>query len=199
ASVVASHSQETGHVLSFALHVGVDQAHVAFTTAPEYVCRTIQCESRINRIFQLCTSVSNDVEVRVGRSTVHVTGIGEQVSSTPKQFYARSLLLLLSVFNDGLQTLRGFSAGITLVNQVYIVEAVVRNTQFGDEFKCGVHFFTGASDRVSSASPWELERTRTERIVTCAAEGVPVCNGKFEVILHGFTGNHTILIVIFKR
>jgi len=40
AGVVTSHCEHGGQVLLFTLHIGVQQAHVAFTTTPEHITTT---------------------------------------------------------------------------------------------------------------------------------------------------------------
>src|SRR5690606_7961530 len=62
-SVVACHGQEARHVLLLTLHVGVEQAHVTFTAAPEYVVFAIKRDGCIERVLQLRTSVGNDFEI----------------------------------------------------------------------------------------------------------------------------------------
>ena len=79
--IVASHSQHGSHMLFLALLIGVQEAHVTFATAPEYIVLSTQLDAGIDSVLNLHDSAGHYVEVRVGRSTVHVALVAEYVGS----------------------------------------------------------------------------------------------------------------------
>jgi hypothetical protein len=44
------------------------------------------------------------MKIGIGRSTIHIPAVAEQVGSTPKQFYTACGLFLFGIFNQSLQT-----------------------------------------------------------------------------------------------
>ena len=154
ACIVASHAKHHGHVLLLSLLVGVQQAHVTLTTTPEHIVGTTELNGSIDRILNLNDSTSYDVEVRVGRSTVGITLVTKDISGTPKQFDVGELLhLLLSIVGDGLHALFILSDGGSLLNEVYIVEAEVLNTQLIHDLEASVHLILGPLNRAFSLVP----------------------------------------------
>jgi len=109
APVVAGRGQEPRHVLLLALHLRVVQAGVALAAAPEHVVRAAQCHRRIQRRLDLHRSARDDGEVRVGRCTVHVARVREQVRRAPQQLHAGGLLALLGQRDHVLQVLFVFA------------------------------------------------------------------------------------------
>ena len=93
--VIHRQMQQFGEVLQFALHVGVQQRHVAFAAAPEHVAFAAQFVRDFHGLLDLRGGKGKDLGVAAGARAVHVTGIGKQVRGAPEQFDARALLLLL--------------------------------------------------------------------------------------------------------
>jgi len=81
--VVAGHAQHGGHVLLFALHVGIEQRHVAFASAPEDVVLAAQKDRGVDGVLDLQHGAGRGVEVGVGRGAVHVAGVAEDVGRAP--------------------------------------------------------------------------------------------------------------------
>jgi hypothetical protein len=73
--IVACHCQKTAHVLQFPFHVGIEQAHITFTATPENVIFAPQCDGRVNGILNLGSGIGKYMNVGIGGSAVHITGV----------------------------------------------------------------------------------------------------------------------------
>ena len=80
ASIVASHTKHSSHVFLFTLLVGVEQAHISLATAPEYVVFSTESNAGIDSVLDLNDSASYNVEIRIGRSSVHIALVTKNVS-----------------------------------------------------------------------------------------------------------------------
>jgi hypothetical protein len=92
-------------------------------------------------------------------------------------------------------TLLGLGAARTFFDQIDIVEAVVGDTELGDELKSRVSFHLRTGEGVFALVPRELEGAGTERVRACAAERVPVTNRELEVLLQRLSRDDAILVV----
>ena len=79
-TVIASHRQHHGEVFLFALHVGIQQGHIAFATSPKDIVLTAQRDTCVNSVLDLCGRKSGNMEIRIRGSTVHVALMSEYVS-----------------------------------------------------------------------------------------------------------------------
>src|SRR5690606_11908443 len=64
--------QETSKMLLLTLHVCVQQAHVAFSSTPEHIVLTVQCNGSVQSVLYLCGTMCQHVEVRICSGSVHV-------------------------------------------------------------------------------------------------------------------------------
>src|SRR5687767_965225 len=75
--------KEGCEVLGLSFHIGVEQAHVPFTSSPENIIFTAKRDSSVQRCFYLRTRVSKHMEIRIRSRPIHIPAIGEEVSSSP--------------------------------------------------------------------------------------------------------------------
>ncbi len=95
ASVVARQSEEARQMLLLAPHLRVVQARIALATAPEHVVLPAQGHRRLQRRLDLHRRARHHVEIRVGRRTVHIARMREQIGRAPQQLDAGVGLALL--------------------------------------------------------------------------------------------------------
>ena len=197
-SIISSHGQELAKVFFFTLHVCVEQGHIAFSTSPEYVIFSTQLDGGIYCIFHLRSRKSYRAKVRVGGSTIHVAWIAKHVGSTPEELHTTCLLVGCSIGSDGLHAAFVGRQGWALFDQVYIVEAVIIHPYFIEKFKGSIHFVFCTLHWIGACVPRMHNSTWTKRISTGTAEGVPIGNSKFKVLLHRLSGDDTVRVVVAK-
>jgi hypothetical protein len=66
------------------------------------------------------------------------------------------------------------------------MKAVEWRSDLGKEFEGSIHLVVRALHRVGIFKPRKYFRSGAEWIAPCAAEGMPVGDGKPEVFFHGF-------------
>ena len=199
-SIVASHSQHRSHVFFLTLLVGVQQAHITFTTAPEYIVGTTKFDSSINSVLDLNDSTSYNIEIRIGRSTISITLVAKYVSCTPKQLDVGELFhLLLSIVGNFLHTTLVLLDGLTFFNEVNIMEAEIFDTQFIHDFETSIHLILGALYGAFSLIPFIRTSLSTELVCTCSSECVPPCHGKLQPIFHLFAHHFALRLIIVER
>ena len=184
AGVVAGHAEHGGHVLLLALHVGVQQRHVALTAAPEDVAVAAQLDGGVNGVLDLQHGAGGGVEVGVGRGAVHVAGVAEDVGRAPQQAETRFGLFLLDVGDDFLQVLLVLLGGCRFVNQVDVVETEVLDAHLLHEFEAGIDLVAGTLHGRCTLVPGELLGAAAELVAAFGAEGVPPRHRETEPILH---------------
>ena len=96
--IVARHCKEPCKVFFLTFHIGVKKAHITFSSAPENIIFATKRNRCINRIFHLSSSASHNIEVWIGRSTVHISFVRKNVCCSPKQFYSRFSLFFFGIF-----------------------------------------------------------------------------------------------------
>ena len=82
--IVTSNRQHLCKVFFFTFLICVQKRHIAFTTTPKHIILSAKFNRCINRIFDLNSSTSYYIEVRIGSCTVHIAGVTEYISSTPQ-------------------------------------------------------------------------------------------------------------------
>ena len=184
AGVVAGHAQHGGHVLLFALHVGVEQRHVAFAAAPEDVVLAAQFDRGVDGVLDLQHGAGRGVEVGVGRCAVHVAGVAEDIGRAPQQFDAGFGLFLLGVGYDLPEVLFVLFGRRGFVHEVYVVETIVLDADLPHEFETRVHLGFRALDRTCGLVPREGFGAAAELVAAFGAEGVPPRHRETEPILH---------------
>ena len=186
-------------MLDFALHVGVQERHIAFTTTPEYVVFATQRNGCVDGIFHLRTGVGQHGKVGVGRGPVHVARVRKHVGRSPQQFHTAGALLLLRVVDNGLHALFVAAGRWRFVDQIDIVEAVVRRADLGEEFEGSIHLVAGPHIGIVIIIPRKHPCTGTEGIATGSAERMPVTDCKPELIAQRAAANNLLRIVPLKR
>src|SRR5574343_59828 len=83
ACIITRHGQKTTQMIQLTPHISIQQGHITFTPAPEYIILSSQCNGGIEGIFYLCTGIGQSGKIRIGRSPVHITWIRKHVSRTP--------------------------------------------------------------------------------------------------------------------
>ena len=197
--VVVAHVEELGHVRLLALHLGVPQVLVAFTTAPEHVILGAQALGDLQGMLQLAAGVGVDVSERRGGGTGHEARVGEQGGGVPQQLDAGGLHVLLDLVDDLVQVLIGLAQGVAFRGNVAIVEAEVLDTKLLEELEGVVDLGQSLILRVGVlAVPRALSGARAERIDQFLVEGVPPCDAEAQPILHLLAGNDLVGIVIME-
>src|SRR5690606_14888121 len=108
ATVVTRRMQESGEMFLFTLHVGVQQRHVAFPSAPKHIVGSTEGYRSVDGILYLGGCVAHDIKVWICGSAIHVARVSEQVCRSPKQLHAGGFLFLLCVVYNLLQALFRF-------------------------------------------------------------------------------------------
>ena len=75
------------------------------------------------------------------------------------------------------------------------MKTVEGDIEFGEKFKSGVHFVTGIDHGIFTGMPGMYACAGTKWVAAIGAEGVPVADGKSQVLLHGFARNDAVWIV----
>lgn len=136
-TVVAGHRQKLGKVFFLTLHIGVEQAHISFASAPEYIVGAAEGDGGIDCIFDLHTRVSRGGKIGIGGRAIHIARIGEDVGRTPEELDAGGPLAGLHRWNQRSKALLDFEDG-TIANDIGVVEAIEGGAEFAREFKGGV-------------------------------------------------------------
>ena len=142
-------------MLLLTLHVGVEEAHVALAAAPEDVALAAELDGGVHGVLDLDHGAGCDVEIRVGGGAVHVALVTEDVGGAPKELDAGLGLLLLEVSDDLLEIGLILLDGGGLVDEVYIVEAIVSDTELLHDLETGVDFLLGLCNGIRSFVPGE--------------------------------------------
>ena len=174
AGVVAGDGEEAREILALAFHVGVEERHVALASAPENIVLAAERDGGVDGRFELRARAGEEREFRVGRRAVHVARMAEEIGRAPEQFHAGGRLLFLGMANDGLKAFFGLGERGRLVNQVGVVETIIRRAELGDELEGRVHLVAGALHGIGGGEPRLGPCRRAERIGTIRAEAVPV-------------------------
>src|SRR5690606_32738443 len=127
-----------------------------------------------------------------------ITRVAENVGGSPKQLHTGFLLLLFGIFHDGLHSAFVFFYVFAFIDQIDIMKAVIRRTDFSDEFKSRIHFIFGTLQGILRLIPLMHHRTWAEGITACSTEGMPVGDGEAKMLLHSFACYDFILIIKFE-
>jgi len=143
-SVIAGFLQHDAQMVLFTFHVGVQQRHVAFTSAPENVIGAAQFNGGIYGCLDLHDGTCNHIEIGIGSCPVHIPFVSENVGCAPQQLDSRFLLFFLCIGYDLLHAGLIFRNRGPFFHKVHIVETIIFNAEFLHEFKPGIHFFLGS-------------------------------------------------------
>jgi hypothetical protein len=79
------------------------------------------------------------------------------------------------------------------------MEGKERHVEQAEEFEGDVGFGLGEVKRISATVPGSKECLAAEGVTARPAEGMPVTNGKAQVILKPLARNDTVLVIPAKR
>src|SRR5690606_15332570 len=116
------------------------------------------------RGLHLRTRVRDDVEARVRRGAVHVTGMREEVRRAPEQLHARRFLALCRLLDHRCEALLALRHALPFRREIPVVEAVERHAKLREELERGVEAVLGALERIAPLVPRIASRTGTEWI-----------------------------------
>ena len=184
--IVASQRQHLCQVFFFSLLIRVQQRHITFATAPEYIVLSAEFDRSVDSVFDLYGSTGNYIEIGVGSRTVHITCMAEYVGSTPQQFDTGFSLFLFGISDDLFQIGFIFLDRSSFVAKVYIVEAIVFDTHFLHEFETCIHFIFSSFYGCCSVIPRERFGRTAELVATLCAQSVPPSHGEFQPVFHFF-------------
>ncbi len=199
ASVVARQGEEARQVLLLAPHLRVVQARIPLATAPEHVVLPAQRHRRLQRRLDLHRRARHHVEIRVGRRAIHVARMREQIGRAPQQLDAGVGLTLLGDADHVLQIRLVLADGLRVRGQIHVVEAVIRNTEFGEKLERRIGLGLGPRQRVAAGVPRIGARARAERIGAVTAETMPIRHRKTQVRGHGLAANLLVGVVHLER
>jgi len=185
-------------MLLLTLHVGVQQAHVALAASPEHIALSAELDSGVDSGLDLEHRACCDVEVGVGGSAVHVALVAEYVCSTPQELDTGLGLLLLRVLYDSLHVGLVLLGSGGLVDKVYIMEAVVLETDLLHDLEACVHLVLGPLESGSALVPGEGLGAAAELVAALGAEGVPPCQGELQPVLHLLAGYDLLGVIVMK-
>ena len=199
AGIVAGHGEHGSHMLLLTLLVGVEQAHVAFTSAPEHVVLSAELDGGVDGVLDLHNGTGHNVEVGIGRGTVHIALVAEDVGCAPEVLDVGVLLhLLQSVVGDSLHASLILLNGSTLLNEVYIMEAEVLDAQLVHDLEAGVHLVLGTLHSVIGLVPLVAAGLTAKGVTAGLSQGVPPCHGELEPVLHLLTHHHALGLVVVE-
>ena len=196
--VVDGHVQQCRKVIELTFHVGIEQGGVAFATAPEGVTFTAEFESGIHGGFHLGRAVSENVRAWRCASTLGIAWMGEQASGAPEEFFAVGLLQAFEVIGDFIERCIGCCEVVELRCDVAIVEAVVVDASFVEEFEKHVSAFECVVNGIGLIIPWHQCGGSAEGVGETIAHDVPIGSGEAHVIAHGFALDEFIGIVVLE-
>ena len=171
--VVDSHAQEVRQVVDLALHVRVEQRHVALAAPPEHEVLAAESMRHLEHLLDLSARIGERVHVRTCRRAVHVARIREQIRRAPQQLDARLALQLLDQVDDLVEHAVALGERGAFGRQVAIVKGVVGHAELGEELERGTNALLAALDRVGVRVPLARECGRAERIVALPHKCVP--------------------------
>ena len=197
ACIVAGHGEHHCQVFLFALLVGVEQAHIAFAAAPEYVVLTAEGDGGVDGVLDLHGSAGNDVEVGVGGGAVHVAAVAEDVGCAPEVLDAGFGHLLLEIGGDFFHAalvVGDVLAGVA--DEISVVEAEVLDAEFFHHLEACIGFLLGNGHGVGTFVPGEFLGAGAELVAALGAEGVPPGHSELEPFLHGFAEDHAVCVIV---
>ena len=180
AAIVASDGEHLCQVLFLAFLIGIEERHIAFTSAPEHITGTAKLDGSVDSVLNLHSCTSNHIEVRVGSSTVHIALMAEHVSRAPQQTDAGSSLLLFQIRYDSLHVGFILLNGSCLGYKVGIMEAIILDAHLLHELKAGIYALLSYGKSIGAFSPRERLGAATELVATFCTKGVPPCHGELQ-------------------
>ena len=199
AGIVACHGQHACQMVLLALLVGVEQAHVALATSPEYVVGAAKLDGSVNGVLYLYGSACHYIKVGIGCRSVHIALMSEDVCRAPQQVLVGMLSqLLLEVVGDNAHALLVFLYGAALLNEVRVVEAEEVYAELVHYLKACVGFVFGTLHRVSGIVPGVMSCLAAKLVARGLAKRVPPCKGEAQPVFHLLAGYYLLCIVVVE-
>ena len=198
AGIITCHRQHHGKMFLFAFHVGVQQAHISFTSAPEHIVFATQGNTSVNRVFDLRAGTSHSREIRICSRPVHITFMPEHIGGRPQQLLPCRFLMLFGIFNHRMQVFFKFGQRRCFIHNIYIMETVVRDITFRHKFESSIHFILGTGNTVRTRIPGKCFRSATELIGPFRTQCMPIGHSETQMVFQSFTHYDLIFIIIMK-
>ena len=171
----------------FSLHVGIQQRHIAFTSAPKGVALPAELYCCIYCAFHLSCSVGYNVELRVCRSPVHIARITEYIGRSPQEFYAGFFLPLIQTVGNFYKIFFTFGRTFPFGAYIPVMPAIIGRSDFSNKLKSRIRFVFGVCHRIRAAVPRKLHCSRPKGIFSCSAKRMPVGYCKTQMLFHRLT------------
>ena len=194
--VFNDHVEEATELVDLLGHFGVEEGFVAFASAPEYVVFAVEFVGGFDAVFYLGGGVGEYFWIGVGACAGHVAWVAEKVGGAPEEFDAGFVHFGLEFVGDVVEVVVGLGEGGAFGGDVFVVEAVVGDAHFFDEFESDVYFLLGLGHEVGALVPGATECAVSEYVGAGPAEGVPPADGGAEVFFHGFAKDDFVCVVV---
>ena len=139
-----------------------------------------------------------DFRIATGARAVHETRIREQIGRAPQELDAGALLLRFQYFRDGVKILVGLRQIPAFRGHVAIMPAIIGGAQFFNELKGHAGALLRVADGVGKIVPGPLHGAGAKRIAANAAKGVPIDDGKAQMVTHGLALHDFFRIVMLE-
>ena len=153
ACIVACGLEHVCKVVLLPLHLGVEQAHVAFASSPEYIVGAAELDGGVYGVLDLYGCACHHIEVRVGCRSVHVAFVAEYVGGAPEELDVAAFHLFEGIVGDGRHSRFVFRYVGAFIDEVDVVEAEVLDAEFLHDFESCVHLVLGALEGVRRLIP----------------------------------------------
>ena len=193
--VVDGKVHEVPEVIDFPFHIGVQECHVAFATTPKHIVLPAELFGDFHRGFDLGGRISKDIGIAGRRSSMHKPRVAKHVRRPPEKLDTAFLLMGLERLGDPLEILVRLANVLALGSNVPIVEGIVRDLEFLENFEGDFDPFECIVDRIGPIIPWALGSRRTERVRTASAHRVPIDNTETHMIAHRAPFDHLVGVV----
>ena len=198
--IVACHGEHGCHVFLLALLVGIEQTHIAFASTPENVVLSTEFNGGIDGVLDLHDSTGNNVEVGIGRGSVHVTLVAEDIGCSPEILDVGILLHLLQrIVGDSFHASFVFSDGSPLFNEVNIVEAEVLDAQLVHDFEACIHLVLGALNGIVGLVPFVAAGLSAKGVTRSLSQRVPPCHSELQPVFHLLAHYHALRLIVVER
>jgi len=124
--------------------------------------------------------------------------VREQTCGAPEEFFACGFLETEQVIGDFFQSCVGLPEVAKFWSNVAIVPAVVIDTDFIEELEEHIGALKGVGHGIALIIPWHEGSWATEGIGETVAHDVPISGSEAAMILHGFSSDDFVRIVLFE-
>ena len=127
--------------------------------------------------------MSHSSKIRIRRGPIHITRIGENVSSAPQQLHPCRLLTHLGFFNHHGETRLDFKHR-PIAHHIGVVETIEWGANLADKLESRIHACQVAIHHILVFVPGEHLGARPEGITPRATQRMPVSDCKAQVFPH---------------